>query len=201
MTVNMVLEHLFLVLVSALFLLILGLIIGMIAYVYPKFKKPILLLVDIFQTIPTLAMLGILMAFFGPTKKTVIIGLVLYSLLPVVLNTVTGLESVDPGIREAAQGMGMTKIQRLFKVELPIAFPFIFSGMRIAVVTSVGVAVFGSLVGGGGLGSILYRGVRTQNMKLIGYGTLALIVISLVIDTAMGQYEKHLKLKQGGKTI
>ncbi|WP_331836607.1 ABC transporter permease [Erysipelothrix piscisicarius] len=99
-------------------------------------------------------MLGILMAFFGPTKKTVIIGLVLYSLLPVVLNTVTGLESVDPGIREAAQGMGMTKIQRLFKVELPIAFPFIFSGMRIAVVTSVGVAVFGALVGGGGLSSI-----------------------------------------------
>lgn len=193
MKLNMILEHFFLVIVSGFFLLILGLIIGIVAYMFPKVKKPILFAVDVLQTIPTLAMLGLLMVFFGPTTLTVIISLVLYSLLPVVLNTVTGLDGIDGGIKEAAIGMGMTPLQRLLKVELPLAFPLIFSGMRIAIVTSIGVAVFATFVGGGGLGAILYRGVRTQNMKLIAYGTLALVVMSVVIDGLMGLYEKRLE--------
>ncbi|QIK68995.1 ABC transporter permease [Erysipelothrix sp. HDW6C] len=193
MKLNMILEHLFLVIVSGFFLLILGLIIGIVAYMFPKVKKPILFAVDVLQTIPTLAMLGLLMVFFGPTTLTVIISLVLYSLLPVVLNTVTGLDGIDGGIKEAAIGMGMTPLQRLLKVELPLAFPLIFSGMRIAIVTSIGVAVFATFVGGGGLGAILYRGVRTQNMKLLAYGTLALVVMSVVIDGLMGLYEKRLE--------
>ena len=197
MTLNMVYEHLMIVAVSAFFLLIIGLSVGIIAYFYPKLRKGIMLIVDILQVIPTLAMLGLLMVVFGPTFQTVVIGMVLYSLLPVVLNTLVGLESVDSGVKEAARGMGMSRFQRLTKVELPLAFPMIFSGMRIAVVTSIGVAVFATFVGGGGLGQILYRGVRTQNMKMIISGTVALIIMSLVIDGAMAFYEKKLSRKGG----
>lgn len=195
MTLNMIIEHLVLVALSAFFLLIIGLFLGIMAYLYKPLRKPILFIVDVLQTVPTLAMLGLLMVVFGPTTITVVIGLVLYSLLPVVLNTVSGLDVIDHGIKEAAVGMGMTKWQRLLKVELPLAFPMIFSGMRIAVVTSIGIAVFATFVGGGGLGQILYRGVRTQNMKLIGYGTLALVIMSLIIDGIMAHYEKKLTQK------
>ena len=95
---------------------------------------------------PALALLGIIMVFFGGSRTTVVVGLVLYSLLPVVRNTCTGLESVSPAVKEAALGMGMSKTYRLFMVEFPIAFPTIFTGIRIAVVTSISVAVFGTFV-------------------------------------------------------
>jgi osmoprotectant transport system permease protein len=161
-------------------------------------KKPILMILDLFQTIPSLATLGFLVLIFGANATTVIIGLVLYSLLPVVKNTLIGLESVHPGIKEAAKGMGMPRLQRLFKVELPLAFPMVYAGMRIAIITSIGFAVFGSIVGGGGLGTVLYRGVRIQNMSLILYGTAALMGLSFFIDALMGWIEKRfIKNKKG----
>lgn len=193
----MILEHSVIVGVSAVFLLLIGLALGIVAYRYPRMKKYIMFVVDVFQTIPTLATLGILLVFFGATLTTVVIGLVLYSLLPVVLNTVVGLESVDPGVKEAAVGIGMSRMQRLFRVELPLAFPMIFSGMRIAVVTSIGVAVFATFVGGGGLGEILYKGVRTQNMTLIMQGTVVLIIMSFAVDGILAFYENKLTKKRG----
>ncbi len=192
MTFNMVLDHLIIVLVSAVVLLVVGIGLGILAYMFPKMKRFIMVVVDVFQTIPTLATLGILLVFFGATLTTVVIGLVMYSLLPVVMNTVVGLETVDAGVREAAVGIGMTKFQRLFWVELPLAFPMIFSGMRIAVVTSIGVAVFATFVGVGGLGTILYTGVRTQNMSLILQGTVALIIMSFMVDGILSYYEGKL---------
>ncbi len=121
-----------------------------------------------------------------------IIGLVLYSLLPIVHNTYLGLENINPGIKRAARGMGMTKMDRLFSVELPLAFPIIFTGIRIATVTSIGVAVFATSVGGGGLGSIIYQGIRTQNMKLILSGTLSLMAMAIIFDGGMALIEKRL---------
>ncbi len=193
----MILEHFIIVGVSAVFLLLIGLALGIVAYRYPRMKKYIMFVVDVFQTIPTLATLGILLVFFGATLTTVVIGLVLYSLLPVVLNTVVGLESVDPGVKEAAVGIGMSRMQRLFRVELPLAFPMIFSGMRIAVVTSIGVAVFATFVGGGGMGEILYKGVRTQNMSMIIQGTIVLIIMSFAVDGVLAFYENKLTKKRG----
>ena len=197
MSLNMILEHFIIVGVSAVFLLLIGLALGIVAYRYPRMKKYIMFVVDVFQTIPTLATLGILLVFFGATLTTVVIGLVLYSLLPVVLNTVVGLESVDPGVKEAAVGIGMSRMQRLFRVELPLAFPMIFSGMRIAVVTSIGVAVFATFVGGGGMGEILYKGVRTQNMSMIIQGTIVLIIMSFAVDGVLAFYENNLTKKRG----
>jgi osmoprotectant transport system permease protein len=198
MSFDLVLQHFYLVMMAALFILSLGLVLGISAYVVTPLKKPILMILDLFQTIPSLATLGFLVLIFGANATTVIIGLVLYSLLPVVKNTLIGLESVHPGIKEAAKGMGMPRLQRLFKVELPLAFPMVYAGMRIAIITSIGFAVFGSIVGGGGLGTVLYRGVRIQNMSLILYGTAALMGLSFFIDALMGWIEKRfIKNKKG----
>ena len=200
MKLYMVLQHIYLVLASSVICTLLGLVLGVVAYIFRKTAKPILLVADILQTIPTLAMLGLIMVFFGSSSTTVIIGLVLYSLLPVVRNTYIGLESVDPAVKEAAVGMGMNRSSRLFWVELPLAFPMIFTGIRIAVVTAIGVAVFGTFVGGGGLGRILYNGVRTQNMRLIVQGTVTLMAMAVIVDLFMGRFEKkHLRRNEAKK--
>ena len=132
------------------------------------------------------------MVFIGGNSFTVIIGLILYSLLPIVRNTYVGLSNIDPAIKEAATAMGMSKWYKLIHVELPLAFPVVFTGIRIAVVTSIGVAVFGTFVGGGGLGSIIYRGIHIQNMKLILSGTLALMAMAIIFDFSMAWIEKKL---------
>ena len=199
MNLNAALQHFYLVFMASIFILTIGLVLGISAYMFKWIRKPILLLLDLFQTIPSLATLGFLVVIFGANATTVIIGLVMYSLLPVVKNTLLGLDSVSPGIKEAAIGMGMNQMQRLFSVELPLAFPMVYAGMRIAVVTSIGFAVFGAIVGGGGLGTILYRGVRIQNLGMILSGTATLMILSIVIDGFMGLVEKkYFQPKQGG---
>ena len=169
-------EHFTIVAIASVFTILLGLLLGFTAHLNKRAGKVILAVVDVLQTIPALALLGIIMVFFGGSRTTVIVGLVLYSLLPVVRNTCTGLESVSPAVKEAALGMGMSKTYRLFKVEFPIAFPTIFTGIRIAVVTSISVAVFGTFVGGGGLGQVIYRGIYVQDMTRILFGTVSMMV-------------------------
>ena len=192
MSYTMVLEHLFLVLTSVCFTIIIGVPIGILSYFYKPVRKIILWSVDILQTIPALALLGMIMVVLGAGKITVIIGLVLYSLLPIVHNTYLGLNEVDEGIKEAAKGMGMTKMYQLLHVELPVAFPVVFTGIRIATVTAIGVAVFATFVGGGGLGAILYRGIHIRNLTLILSGTSALMLMAIVFDFGMAWLEKRL---------
>lgn len=198
--VNAALQHAYLVVMASGFILTIGLSLGILAYVVPAVRKPVLLVLDLFQTIPTLATLGFLVVLVGANATTVIIGLILYSLLPVVKNTLVGLDRVDPGIKEAAQGMGMPRWKRLVQVELPLAFPMVYAGMRIALVTSIGFAVFGAIVGGGGLGTLLYRGVRNQNMTMILTGTLTLMILSVIIDGTMGWIEKTYLIKEKTNT-
>ncbi len=198
--VNAALQHAYLVFMAAGFILTIGLSLGIAAYVFPGVRKPVLLILDLFQTIPTLATLGFLVVLVGANATTVIIGLILYSLLPVVKNTLVGLDRVDPGIKEAAQGMGMPRWKRLVQIELPLAFPMVYAGMRIALVTSIGFAVFGAIVGGGGLGTLLYRGVRNQNMTMILTGTLTLMILSVIIDGTMGWIEKTYLIKEKTNT-
>lgn len=177
------------------FATVIGLMLGVISYMFKPTRKVILWVVDMLQTIPALALLGLIMIAFGATPATVIIGLMLYSLLPIVRNTYVGLENIDPGIKEAAIGMGMTKIQRLIQVELPLAFPMVFTGIRIAVVTSIGTAVFGAIVGGGGLGSIINRAILIQDMKTLMLTTIILMVMAVIFDFGMGYIEKKLKAR------
>ena len=192
MTMKLVLEHLYLVLMSVLFSTAVGLPLGIFAYLYRPARQVVLWVSEILQTIPALALLGMVMVLFGAGKPTVIIGLVLYSLLPIVHNTFLGLDNISPGIKEAARGMGLSKWDRLFSIELPLAFPMVFTGIRIATVTAVGVAVFATSVGGGGLGSIINQGIRTQNMRLIFSGTLTLMAMAVVFDAGMALIEKRM---------
>lgn len=195
MDISRIFQHLYLVFMASLFTTIFGLVLGVIVYIFKPARKPILWVVDVLQTIPVLALLGTIMLVFGATSTTVIIGLVLYSLLPIVRNTYVGLSDIDPGIREAAIGMGMTKLQRLFKVEIPLAFPMIFTGIRIAVVTSIGTAVFGAVVGGGGLGSTINRAILIQDMSNLMKATITLMAMALIFDVGMGYIEKRLKAR------
>ena len=196
MTMERVLQHLYLVGMVAGFTIIFGLVLGILAYLYKPMRPVVLWTVDILQTIPVLALLGVLSIVAGSSSTTVIIGIVLYSLLPVVRNTYVGLTSVDPAIKEAATGMGMTKGQKIISVELQLAFPMIFTGIRIAIVTSIGTAVFGAVVGGGGLGSVINRAILIQDMDTLLEATLALMVMAVVFDFGMGYVEKRLKARR-----
>ena len=158
----------------------------------------ILRVVDLLQTIPSLALLGIIMVVLDPGKLTVIVGITLYSLLPIVRNTCLGLQEVDPGVKEAARGMGMSKPYRVLMVEFPLAFPTVFTGIRIAVVNAIGTAVFAAFVGGGGLGGVITQGIRIMDMKLILTATGVLMVIAVVLDLVMGWFEGQMRKKRGG---
>lgn len=198
MTWTLVLEHLFIVLAASILSIAAGLPLGILSYLYPKARAVILRVVDVLQTIPALALLGIIMVILEPGKATVITGITLYSLLPIVRNTCLGLQEVDPGVKEAARGMGMSKAYRTLLVEFPLAFPTVFTGIRIAVVNAIGTAVFAAFVGGGGLGSVINRGIRVQDMTLILSGTGALMVISVALDLLMGWFERDAKKRGGG---
>lgn len=192
MSLGLVLEHLYLVVVSCAVVIAVGIPLGIFTYYHGKLGKIVLTAVDLIQTVPVLAVMGLLMTVFGANSLTVIIAMILYLLLPVVRNTNTGLNHVNPLLKETADAMGMNRRQKLVKVEFPLAFPFILTGIRITVVNAVGVAVFGTFVGGGGLGSILYRGIRIQNLNLILEGTLVLLVMSMCFDYLLGFYEKKI---------
>lgn len=198
MTLSLILEHLFIVLAASLLSIALGLPLGILSYVYPKVRGIILHIVDLLQTIPSLALLGIIMVVLDPGKLTVILGITLYSLLPIVRNTCLGFQEVDPGIKEAARGMGMTKLYRILVVEFPLAFPTIFTGIRIAVVNAIGTAVFAAYVGGGGLGKVITQGIRVADLKMILSATGVLMIIAAVLDLLMSWFEKQMRKAGGG---
>ena len=198
MTWSLICEHLFLVLAASILSIAIGLPLGIWAYVSKTVRPVILRAVDLLQTIPSLALLGIIMVFLDPGKLTVIIGITLYSLLPIVRNTCLGLQEVDPGVKEAARGMGMSKPYRVLMVEFPLAFPTVFTGIRIAVVNAIGTAVFAAFVGGGGLGGVITQAIRISDMKLILAATGVLMVIAVALDLLMGWFENQMRKDRGG---
>lgn len=197
MSWNLIAEHLFIVLAASILSICIGLPLGILSYVFPKARKAIMWVVDLLQTIPALALLGIIMVFAGAGKVTVITGITLYSLLPIVRNTCLGLQEVDPGVKEAARGMGMSKPYRVLRVEFPLALPTVFTGIRIAVVSAIGTAVFAAFVGGGGLGGIITQAIRVQDMGALLSSTCALMIIAIVLDLLMGKMEDMMRSNRG----
>ncbi len=197
MSVALIFEHLYIVLAAAVLSIAVGLPLGFLAYLYPKARAVLLRVVDLFQTIPSLALLGIIMVFLGAGKPTVIVGITLYSLLPIVRNTCLGLQQVDSGVKEAARGMGMSSTHQVLFVEFPLAFPTVFTGIRIAVVNAISTTVFAAFVGGGGLGSVITKGIRVQDMGAIAMGTGALMIIAVALDTLMGFVEGRIRKNRG----
>lgn len=178
--ISAILEHLIVSALGVASAVIIGVVAGIFISRRPSFAGPVLAIADILQTIPSLALLAMLMIVFGLGDLTVVIGLCLYSLLPVIRNTYTGITTIAPSIREAARGMGLSDIQSLVKVELPLAMPMILSGIRIAFVTALGTAVIGVLIGGGGLGYIIYRGIQSLDWGMIMEGTVPVVGLSLL---------------------
>ena len=187
-----IIEHLFIVLIATGISVAIGVLLGIISYWLRFAAQIILWFSETIQTVPALALLAILMVIFGLGNATIIAGLTLYALLPIVRNSYTGLTSVPAPIKEAARGMGMSKLQRLFLVELPLAFPLIFSGIKISVVNSLSIAVMGVLIGAGGLGFPIYRGIQTQNFRLIMSGALPVVVMAVLFDYLMSLIQKRL---------
>ena len=192
MIFSLIIEHMFIVFIAIVISILIGIVLGVIAYWVRLADKLILWIVEILQTIPSLALLAMLMIVFGLGNVTLIVGLVLYALMPIVRNTYTGLIGVEPFIKDAAKGMGMTRLQRLVKVELPLAFPLIFAGVKIALVNSLSIAVMGVLIGAGGLGYPIYRGIQTLSMELILSGAVPVVLMALVFDFFMSKIEHRL---------
>ena len=184
-----IVEHMIIVSIAILISTVVGVILGVISYWVRFLDSVILSISEVLQTIPSLALL---MIIFGLGNITIVIGLVLYALLPIVRNTYTGLKTVSPHLKDAARGMGMSKMQRLFKVEIPLSFPLIFSGIKIALVNSLSVAVMGVLIGAKGLGTIIYRGIQSRNMETILMGAIPVVVMALAFDFGMSKIEKKL---------
>lgn len=188
----LIIEHMFIVAIATVISVVLGIALGVAAYWLRYLDSVILWAAETVQTIPSLALLAMLMIVFGLGNVTLIVGLTLYALLPIVRNTHTGLSSVPPHLKDAARGMGMSKVQRLLKVELPLAFPMIFSGIKIAVVNSLSIAVMGVLIGAGGLGYPIYRGIQTRNFEKILTGAVPVVLMALLFDFFMTRIEQRL---------
>src|SRR6476661_1737716 len=187
-------QHIMLVVASITIAVVIGVPTGILLTRHKPLRTPILGLANIMQTIPSLALFGFLipLPFIGGIgARTAIVALVLYSLLPIIRNTVTGILGVDPNVREAAVAMGMTGGQILWRVELPLAMSVIITGVRVALVIAIGVATIAAAVGAGGLGVFIFRGIRQFDNNLLLAGAVPAALLALGVDFLLGLLERH----------
>jgi osmoprotectant transport system permease protein len=192
---QLTLEHLWLVGISMLLAIATGLPLGILLTRRRAFSKPVIGAANIVQTIPSLALFGFLLPvpWLGERADWLAItALTLYALLPVIRNTYTGILGVDPGVREAARGMGMTDGQVLLQVELPLAMGVILAGVRVATVITVGVATIAAAIGAGGLGEFIFRGVAMVDNRVILAGAIPAALLALLMDLLLGLLERKL---------
>ncbi len=195
-------EHLWLVFISTLIAVAIGIPTGVLLTRKKSLRGPVLGIANIMQTIPSLALFGFLipLPFVGGIgARTAIVALVLYSLLPIIRNTVTGILGVDPNVREAAVAMGMTGSQVLWKVELPLAMSVIITGVRVALVIAIGVATIAAAVGAGGLGVFIFRGIRQFDNNLLLAGAVPAALLALTADFGLGLVENHFSVNRSRK--
>jgi len=188
-------EHLLIVAVSVIAAIVIGIPIGIWCTRSRAASRIALRLIDAIQTIPSLALFGFLIPvplIGGIGMRTAIVALILYSLLPIVRNTFLGIRGVDPLVREAGEALGMTRRQLLRQIELPLAAPSIVAGIRIATTVAIGLATIAAAIGGGGLGTFIFRGVAMVDTKLILAGALPAAVLALVADGVFTMIEKAL---------
>jgi osmoprotectant transport system permease protein len=181
------LEHLAVVLVVVAIATTFGVGLGVATYRTERPRDTVLAITGFFLTIPSLALFGLLITPFGLGWPPVVVALVLYALLPIVRNTIVGLREVDPAIVESAQGMGMGRARRLLRIELPLAWPVIVTGMRVSTLFAVGIAAIGAYVNGPGLGDDLFRGLRRIGnpdaaLNLVLGGLLGIVVLAILLD-------------------
>lgn len=184
--------HLDLVLEAILLAIVIGVPLGILAARSVFSETIVLFLANVLQTVPSLALLGFLLILFQGAigKPPALTALVIYSLLPIVKNTLLGLRSIDPAILDAADGMGMTPFQRLRIVEMPLALPILVGGVRIALVASVGMATIAAAIGADGLGRYIFRGISLSDPRLILLGAIPAAILALACDLVLGMLER-----------
>ncbi|MFQ5701974.1 MAG: ABC transporter permease [Acidobacteriota bacterium] len=194
-------QHVVLVLVATVIAVGLGVPLGVLLARRASLARPVLGLAKILQTIPSLALFGLLipLPFLGGIgARTAVIALVVYALLPILQGTYTGLRGIAGPILEAGTGMGMTRRQMLWLVELPLALPVIMAGIRVSTVISVGVATIAAAIGAGGLGVLIFRGVAMVDNRLILAGAVPAAALAILADVVLGLVERFLSPRRGG---
>lgn len=185
---DLAIAHAIIVAVAIVIATVIGVALGVATYHTARPRELVLAITGTFLTIPSLALFGLFIAvpFLGLGWRSVLVGLVMYALLPIVRNTVVGLREVDAAVVESAQGMGMGRTARLLHIELPLAWPVILAGMRVSTLILVGIAAIGAYINGPGLGELIFRGLAQMgsaaSLHMVWAGTLGVIVLAILLD-------------------
>jgi osmoprotectant transport system permease protein len=194
---ELTLEHLWLTGAAMLFATAISVPAGIWLTRSPRWAEPVMAVANILQTIPSLAMFGLLLPlpWLGErAARIAIVALTAYALLPILRNTYAGIRGIDPSVVEVAHALGLTGTQRLFKVELPLAASFILAGLRTATVTCVGIATIAAAVGAGGLGELIFRGVASVDNRLVLAGAIPAALLALIADGLLGLLERRFRV-------
>jgi len=187
---TLVIEHIKLTAISVGLAILIGVPLGILISHVAKISKPILSIANVIQAIPSMALLGFMIPFLGIGTTPAVASVVLYSLLPIIKNTYIGIDNINPDTLEAAKGIGLTPLQVLTKVQIPLALPVIMAGVRIASVTAVGLMTMAAFIGAGGLGYLVFSGIRTVNNSQILAGAIPACLLALTVDFLIGLVEK-----------
>jgi glycine betaine/choline ABC-type transport system substrate-binding protein/ABC-type proline/glycine betaine transport system permease subunit len=187
---KLLLQHIQLTVVAVLIAIAIGVPLGILITRVKKLSKPIIGLANIVQAVPSLALLGFAVPLLGIGDNPAIVMVVLYSLLPIIKNTYTGLNNINPDMLESAKGIGMTNAQILKMVQIPLALPIIMAGIRISAVTAVGLMTIAAFIGAGGLGYMVFAGVQTVDTNMILAGAIPACILALLMDYLVGLIEK-----------
>lgn len=193
---TLTLEHIWLVAISMSIAVLVGVPVGIWLTRSPKWREPVIGGANVIETIPSLALFGFLLPapWLGArADRIAITALALYALLPIIRNTYVAIAGVDPGVHEAARGMGMTSRQLLWHVELPLSLSVILAGIRTATVLSIGIATIAAAIGAGGLGEFIFRGLAMVNDSLILAGAIPAAILALAADLGLGWLEARLR--------
>ncbi len=190
--VALTLQHIEIVVIAVIVALIIGIPLGVVVTRLRWLETPVTGIAGVLYTIPSLAIFAILIPISGLGATTAITALTLYSLLVIIRNTATAIDSVDPAMEDAARGVGMTSAQRLFFVELPLGVPIILAGVRVAVVSAVGIASIAAYIGAGGLGLLIFEGIRTTDPDRIIAGAFMASLLALLADFGLKRLESTL---------
>ncbi|MFC7686046.1 ABC transporter permease [Ureibacillus sp. GCM10028918] len=190
---NLFLDHFLISIYGVLLAALVGIPLGILISKYGKLSSVVITLANIIQTIPALALMAILMLVLGLGKTTVIVTVFFYSLLPIIKNTYVGITTINKSVTDAGRGMGMTKTQVLYMVELPLSLSVIITGIRIALVIAIGITAIGAFIGAGGLGDIIIRGTNaTDGTAIILAGALPTALMAILSDILLGIIERRL---------
>ncbi len=188
-------EHLFISLSAFLLAIAFAVPLGILLTRFKKAAGPVIGFANIMQTIPSLALLAFMIPFLGVGKLPAIVAMFMYSVLPILRNVYIGIDKVDPNIKDAARGMGMSEMQMIMKVELPLALPVIMSGIRLSAVYVIAWTAVASYIGAGGLGDLIFNGLNLYKVDLILAGTIPVTLLAILADFTLGILEEKMQPK------